>query len=587
MSIQTVDEVRVDIDALKYAQKVWEALDTPISLSCYILAKYKDFKTLVDKRISPLDYTDPLRFSLDYQAVLLLSKYPFLDTGINTTAVAYENFLKCELQCAETNERFRIRDSGYLFDSRVERILSVASRKITSILGDVPELSAMEFSFGPGAAYGVRKDTSVYKKVTAPLECTFALAHCAPLFLEEFPGWVPPGIHDIKVIPGNQLSFVPKNAKTDRPICIEPLLNGLLQKGIGSWLRRRLRSHGINLDDQTVNQRLAQHAVHENLSTVDFSSASDTIAFRTVMDLLPIDWFVFMNVARSPSFEYNGVWTDFHKFSSMGNAYTFELETLIFYSVAYACCLEVGIQPKTGVNLSVYGDDVILPSAAFDLFSEVTKVIGFTINEDKTFKEGLFFESCGCDFFDGTNVRPFLIKKRLNRVLPSYYAANSIRRLQKRLGEIITSNRCHISRITCNLDYVHAWIISCIPRGFRVMGPEGYGDGHLIAELDAAMGCTRSAVSRHRHYDAWWFTSYIEQPIKVLFRPKNGQWLDVPMSYCLYFTRDIHTIKTDGVMPLGAEPLDNGDGYAVRGYTRIRKARMLCHFTWPTLLSAE
>lgn len=564
------------LDALSYAHKIFEAINTPTSLACSQLLA-ADPGSLVKRAVNPLDYNCPVDFLLDYQAVKLLSKYPYLKTGIDTKKEAMRKFDWAEDQCLRTNVRWRLRENGHHFDARVERVISTASRKISLILGDVPSWDRLEFGFGPGAAYGVRGDTSVFKKVTSAFECTYALAGRLGEFLAEFPGWIPEGIHEACLVPGSQLTFVPKDAKTDRPICIEPLLNGLYQKGFGSYIRKRLSHHGIMLRDQGVNQKLASLAHTRALSTVDFSSASDTIAYRLVMDLLPINWFEALDLGRCPRYECNGKWTSFQKFTSMGNGYTFELETLIFYALAYAACEELGIQVETGKNLSVYGDDVIIPEAAFDLFHEVAVACGFTLNVDKSFKNGPFFESCGHDYFYGENVRPYLLKKRINTLLPAYYAANTIRRLQVRLSQTIPSDersarrRDHVIR---RLDDVHAWCVGRIPHNLRVVGPEGYGDGHLIGELDAAATCSRSRVTRHAQYDAWWFTTYAERPVKRKLD-------ECPIGYALYHGDDSRGSVTR-LWEDVPESVQHGSGYSLRGHTRLVKQRVLCHSEWPS-----
>lgn len=565
-------QLSIELDALKYAGKVYEALDTPKSLACALLLKYGEFAQLVSISADPLHYNDPHVFFLDYQSAKLLSKYPFLkDDRLQPKREAILKFIDAENQCLQTNERFRLRAAGRLFDARVERVLSYASRKIAHILGDVPPLDRMDFSFGPGASYGVRGETSVYNKVTSTLECTYAFARILGDFVNEFPGWFPEGSpkQDVELVPGSELTFVPKNAKTDRPICIEPLLNGLYQKGVGSWIRRRLKSFGVNLDDQSINQRLAGQALTAGLSTVDFSSASDTVAYLLVQDLLPDFWFEALDVARCPRYQFEGDWRNFHKFSSMGNAYTFELESLLFYALACGCCEELGIQFVTGVNLSVYGDDVIIPRDAYDLFQEVTKICGFTVNDDKSFRDGLFFESCGHDFFGSVPVRPFLIKQRLNKLLPAFYAANTLRRIQARLPS--HPNRSAVLR---RLDDVHSWCVSRIPSGLRAFGPEGMGDGHLICELDEAITSRPNRVRRDRQFDGWWFQSYVERPIK---RFPAGGW---PMAYALYFTRGEPRGSGSVSHLVCPEPLDNGSGYAVRGRTRVHSARVFCGSEW-------
>lgn len=510
---------RIRVDALQYASRVWEAIDTPLSLGLYLRAKYKEFKDLVSVDVDPLDYRRPAEFFADYQSAKLLSQYPYLDTGINLRKEGEKKFIAAEESCSRTNERFRLRTQGCVANPRVEQVLSLAQQKIAHILGPIPSLEQLDFSFGPGANLGVRGDTSVFDKVSATLECTYAFSSVAGEFLAEFPGWIAPdSVATLHPVNGSELTFVPKNAKTDRPICIEPLLNGLYQKGVGLYLKERLRRFGVNLLDQSINQRLAKTAVFRELSTVDFSSASDTIAFNLVLDLLPCEWFEFLDVARSPCFYYEGEWYPFQKFTSMGNAYTFELETLIFYALACASSEVCGIEVRTGENLHVYGDDVIVPQGAFDLFAEVSEYCGFELNRQKTFREGVFYESCGCDYFLGDNVRPYRLKRRLNQPLEAIYAANTLRRMSVRFS--LLGDEVRASSVLAH----YPWVVGEIPEKYRVLGPEGQGDGHLIASFDEA------APQRHAYFDAWRYRTVVKVP-----RKKHVD--DVPAGYALYGTR--------------------------------------------------
>lgn len=568
MSIHNSHQFRTGLDALKYAYTVWESLDSPISLSCSLLLKYGEHEQLVRKSIDPGSYIDAHDFFVDYQSVKLLSKYPFLETGIDTKQVAREKFHEAEESCRQTNARFRKYSLVPIPQERVERVLFRARQKIASILGDVPSLERLDFSFGPGAAYGVRGDTSVFNKVASALECTYAFADSLPEFLAEFPGWIRPDTTlDVRLVEGSQLTFVPKDAKTDRPICIEPLLNGLYQKGFGTYIRNRLKRHGVDLTDQTVNQNLAMAAFDSGLATVDFSSASDTIAYGLVLDLLPFDWFQALDIARSPRYEEDGAWRSFQKFTSMGNAYTFELESLIFYCIAYACLEDMDIQPSTGANLSVYGDDVIIPQVCFDLFSEVSSWCGFTINKEKSFFRGSFFESCGQDYFEGTNVRPLLLKKDIDDLPDAFYAINTVARISQRVPR--GPRRLAIRR---RLRGAHARLVDKIPRRFRVLGPEGFGDSHIIANFD------ESRPRRHPVFDGWTFTGFTRRPIRVKISECSS-------GYALYSTRVQSSppprVYDGSEIPL---PPDNGSGYAVRGKTRIERVKGFCFFEqWPCM----
>jgi hypothetical protein len=48
----------------------------------------------------------------------------------------------------------------------------------------------------------------------------------------------------------SKVRVVPKNAKTDRTICIEPDLNIFVQLGIGAVIRERLKAYGLDLNTQ-------------------------------------------------------------------------------------------------------------------------------------------------------------------------------------------------------------------------------------------------------------------------------------------------------------------------------------------------
>ena len=88
----------------------------------------------------------------------------------------------------------------------------------------------------------------------------------------------------------------------------------------------------------------------------------------------------------------------------MGNGYTFELETLLFYCLVEAVCGKDG-------RLSVYGDDIICPSNRAAVVTRLLKFCGFSLNEDKSFSEGFFRESCGGHFYRGVDVKPFYIER--------------------------------------------------------------------------------------------------------------------------------------------------------------------------------
>jgi hypothetical protein len=139
----------------------------------------------------------------------------------------------------------------------------------------------------------------------------------------------------------------------------------------------------------------------------------------------------------------------------MGNGATFELESLIFYSLLWSVCCQD--EERT---ISVYGDDLICPSDCYDEVLDALSLLGFVPNDEKSFGSGPFRESCGKDYWAGTNVRPVYVKDGVS--------TKEIFRLHnffKRSGWLP--------------DLPHQ-LLSFIPKQDRLFGPDGYGDGHLI-----------------------------------------------------------------------------------------------------------
>ena len=64
----------------------------------------------------------------------------------------------------------------------------------------------------------------------------------------------------------------------------------------------------------------------------------------------------------------------------------------------------------------MYGDDIVVPQNAALLVIERLRDLGFSTNRDKTFVTGPFRESCGRDWFQGQDVRPVNLDKRMSDV---------------------------------------------------------------------------------------------------------------------------------------------------------------------------
>lgn len=556
----------------------------------------RNHKKLVSLEIDPGSYNSATKFFLDYQAVSFLKKFPHLRTGINTEEVAWKKFLDAESKCLETNRFLESRARGLInFRPRVESVFLRAQSKIADILGDVPSLDSLDFRFGPGASYGVRGDTSPYKKLVAEPTCQFNMLPILPDLLGEMPGWFQGEHATVQPVAGSELAFVPKNAKTDRAICIEPCLNVVLQKGIGSHIRQRLRKFGVDLDNQGINQHLAQQASFafirhgcENLCTIDLSAASDTIAYQLVLELLPIDWVEFLDTCRSPVTSYKGQTVKLQKWSSMGNGYTFELETLIFYALASSAMVEEGMVPRTQRNIHVYGDDIIVPVAAYSLLEEVLQCVGFSLNREKSFVSGPFFESCGCDYFAGEAVRPVFLKNRTQDLPGIFYAINSVTQIIRRL----VAFNCHGSdddhirvRVCQLLAVLRRTCVTRIPRALRAFGPWVDSDDHrgedgssvgnnipdkwIASSFDSV--CPPLFSSR-RGWSGFRVVSYRRKPVKQTLPPEL-----ISTAFPLYraMVSDGHPTDSAGINLPDGRPIHQIPGhikdYPLRGRTTIQK----------------
>jgi hypothetical protein len=148
-----------------------------------------------------------------------------------------------------------------------------------------------------------------------------------------------------------------------------------------------------------------KHAVRFGLATLDLSAASDTISALLVQQVLSPEWFELLDIARSPFVTMpDGTVHELEKFSSMGNGYTFELESLLFL------CIARSITPRSLHSyISVYGDDIIIPQEYSEAMIERLNTLGFSVNSDKSFWHGPFRESCGSFTYNGTEVAPFYL----------------------------------------------------------------------------------------------------------------------------------------------------------------------------------
>jgi len=239
----------------------------------------------------------------------------------------------------------------------------------------------------------------------------------------------------------SRVLMVPKTLKTPRIIAAEPTALQWVQQAIQTTLVPLLEESYvgsmIGFTDQTPNQRMAQQGSLPggHLATLDMSEASDRVSLLQALALAgnhPI-FRKAISATRSQLAEIvdptTGVKTvvKLNKFASMGSALCFPIEAMAFLAAVF-----VGIERKLIAeghqhrltkediksyrgSVRVFGDDIIVPKDCVPFVLDVFARLGWKTNVNKSFWTGLFRESCGGDYYGGTDVTII----RCRRLVPS------------------------------------------------------------------------------------------------------------------------------------------------------------------------
>lgn len=362
---------------------------------------------------------------LSYQAMALESKLLDGTLALKATdrrTAAIDKWLQCELSNINTNVHlYTAEPDDVVFDNVTwDSVCNFARNLIANTIGEKVKWGSLCGSFSGGASTSVKRGVgTVARKYTQVCDCT-PDAYSVFLKLNRSVVWNPTP----NFVQGNVLFTVPKSTVIDRCACKEPDLNMYCQKAVGDYFRRSLLAKGINLNDQTINQHHAfVGSTNNSLATIDLSSASDSVTTQLVIALLPFEWSSLLLDIRSPFTYVNGEWHENQMVSSMGNACTFELESLIFWALTKAACYFTG----TRGTVSVYGDDIICPTGAVDAVVNTLSFCGFSVNTDKSFWDGPFRESCGKHYYSGVDVTPFYVRTVPTDVTDLIHLANSFR----------------------------------------------------------------------------------------------------------------------------------------------------------------
>jgi hypothetical protein len=439
----------------------------------------------------------------------LLSKF---DDGVSSDqkeAACWQRFDQAEEMCLETNERFRnlLSWPDLTHPLGHASVIATARSKIEWLLGPYSESeheARCSFSSGASTRLPRRYGRPAFKYSGVPettldnanfgASCIAADYRIAGGTLRSLSLWYRATGGELRLVEGNRVTSVAKNYKTNRAIAIEPDLNMYVQKGLGAMIRRRLKRVGVDLDDQTINQRGAfKGSCDDSLATIDLSMASDTISFEVVKALLPPDWFDALVACRSHkgSSASNGREIVYEKFSSMGNGATFELESLIFWALSAAACDAHGSDSR---QICVYGDDLVIPTRSAQFVCDILHATGFRVNTDKSHFSGAYRESCGKHYWNGSDVTPFFVKAEDATLQGLFKLHNQLYRWCYRTS--------HTREGWEKIQAVLKWLRSRAPDAWqRPRIPDGIGDGAFVGSFDQ---CCPQAVRPALHgFEGW------------------------------------------------------------------------------------
>lgn len=447
-----------------------EQLSTPRSLAVKLLFENGEIAQLQELRAEPSGYSTAEDYHRDVIITDFLRKLCLPGDAERRRQAAIDGFLACEKRNWSTNRRlYRFIDNHSLtvHDLPVQQFITAWRKEVAGCLLALPNTLTPQFS-GGSTVSDRGWYTTIPDKITA---CpTFYPESRGLLSLWWETAWgracAQPSsdrahVHP-RVVRSNRFFTVPKDGKTDRGCCMEASLSLSYQLAVGKLIRSRLRdAYGIDLQHaQVYHRKLAQKAsIDGSLATIDLSNASNMLARALPELVLPNQWYQLVDSLRAPNVDIDGRIQRLEMFSSMGNGFTFELETLLFLTLARTVAKMSGFEYLVD-HISVFGDDIVVPTEiCHDVLAALT-YFGFEPNKRKTFVTGLFRESCGGDYFNGEPVRAHYLKSLPDEPQHWISLANGLWRLpQKWVSR---------ARMEC-LKNIPSAVRSC-------QGPEALGD---------------------------------------------------------------------------------------------------------------
>ena len=354
------------------------------------------------------------------QLTLMFAKIS-LDCTNDRTEAALQKFIQCDLEVGD-GDRNR-KSSDKLDFGRIHHLLG---RDFWSELDRRIWQGEIKPKHGPGSTAQKLIGNSKYYEY----EWTTRLEELFPYTETCLPSWKLFDFtkHVTYREPVDELSSqvitVPKTLETPRVIAMEPVhmqyvQQGLLEAAMEIIERDYLLSDFIRFDgegSQEINQRMAREgSLTGDLATLDLSEASDRVSNQLVQ--LMTERFPWSDQAIQASRTLTAEISQLdqkiqlNKFASMGSALCFPMEALVFLTVVFVGIERALNRPLTRRDLEslrgrvrVYGDDIIVPTDYVQPVIQALEAFGFVVGKNKSFWTGRFRESCGKDYYAGTDV---------------------------------------------------------------------------------------------------------------------------------------------------------------------------------------
>nr|UJQ85103.1 MAG: hypothetical protein 3 [Leviviridae sp.] len=245
--------------------------------------------------------------------------------------------------------------------------------------------------------------------------------------------------------PPSRLIAVPKTQKGPRLIAAEPIAHQYLQQALWGYMEEAVRgswilSRSIDFRSQESNRKMALDASHSgSYATIDLSAASDRLSTRLVEYVFQghplLDGFHAVRTRSLRQEIHTGLdqLVLLRKFSTMGSALTFPVQSYVFWIIAMYASLTVrhGVGFDIGRCLDksgdlpqvrVFGDDIIVEAESATAATGLLEALGLRVNHAKSHwtrpATGAFRESCGMDAWNGFDVTPAYLTQPYDGSLP-------------------------------------------------------------------------------------------------------------------------------------------------------------------------